>query len=227
MDAIIADVGAFFAVILIDLALSADNAVAVGLAAAALPAVQRRRAVVWGVGLALLLRVAFGLLTVELLHIRGILLVGGLMLFWIAWRMWADLAAHAKAEANAALDALNPFGAAAPSNHGAQPSFARAMFSIVIANIAMSLDNVLAVAGVARNSPAIMAFGLVLSVVLMGVAASWIARVIDRHRWIGHVGIVVIVFAGMMMIWDDLSIFLPVYVPPPPTWLGGHAVLPP
>jgi predicted tellurium resistance membrane protein TerC len=108
-----------------------------------------------------------------------------------------------------------------------EPTFARALTSIVVANIALSLDNVLAVAGVARNAPAIMAFGLVLSVLLMGVAASWIARMIDRHRWIGHLGIAAIVLAGAVMVWDDLSAFFPAYVPPPPEWLGGHAVLPP
>jgi len=222
VDSVIAEVGAFLAVILIDIALSADNAVAVGLAAAALPQEQRRKAVVWGVLLALVLRIIFGLVTVELLHIRGILLAGGLLLFWIAFRMWGDLAAHARAVAEAV--------AAVPANDGKparQPGFARALLSIVVANIALSLDNVLAVAGVARNAPMIMAFGLILSVVLMGVAATWIARLIDRHRWIGHIGVAVIVLAGVTMVWDDLSAFYPAYVPPPPAWLGGHAILPP
>jgi YjbE family integral membrane protein len=207
------DVGAFVGVVLIDLALSADNAVAVGLAAAALDPARRRKAIFWGVLLALILRIAFGLVTVQLLHIRGAMLFGGLTLFWIAWRMWEDLKAHSEAQAG---------GQTASAATRPQPSFMRALISIVFANIAFSLDNVLAVAGVARNSPWIMTFGLVLSVLLMGVAASIIAGLIDRHRWIGYLGLAVIVVAAGTMIWDDLSEFLPAYVPPPPLWLGGH-----
>jgi YjbE family integral membrane protein len=206
-----ADVAALVQVVLIDLALSADNAVAVGLAAAALPEVQRRRAVLWGVAIALALRIAFGLATVTLLHIRGILLVGGLTLLWIAWRMWKDVRAHEDAD-DARAAGVAP---------GEEVTFAHALTSIVIANIALSLDNVLAVAGVSRNSPAVMAFGLVLSVLLMGVAASVIARVIDAHRWIAVVGIVVIVLAGVVMAWEDLNHFFPQNIPDLPRWLGG------
>ncbi|MEZ5996755.1 MAG: YjbE family putative metal transport protein [Hyphomonadaceae bacterium] len=220
MESLIAEVGSLLAVVLIDLALSADNAVAVGLAAASLPESQRRQAVLWGVLLALALRILFGLVTVQLLHIPGLLLAGGLLLFWIAWRMWRDLAAHAQAVDEAAGAATLTGGPAK------QPSFAHALMSIVIANIALSLDNVLAVAGIARNAPAIMAFGLILSVLLMGVAAAWIASLIDKHRWIGHVGIAAIVLAGVTMAWDDLSVLLPAYVAPPPVWLGGHAAVP-
>ena len=215
-----AEVGSLVAVILIDLALSADNAVGIGVAAAALPAQQRQRAVFWGVVIALVFRIAFGLITVELLHIRGILLVGGLLLLWIAVRMWRDLAAHAQAQAQEAADTP-------PGKPARKVTFTRAIISIVGANLALSLDNVLAVAGVARNNPAIMTFGIVLAVLLMGVAASFIARIVDKNRWIGQLGVAVIVFAGAMMIWDDLSAFYPAVVPTPPTWLGGHAVLPP
>lgn len=219
----VADIGALVGVVLIDLALSADNAVAVGLAAASLEPAQRRKAVVWGVLLALILRVAFGLVTVQLLQIRGVMLFGGLTLLWIAWRMWGDLGAHAAAQARATPGlggqevAVGGDGAAIAR----QPTFMHALVSIVFANIAFSLDNVLAVAGVARNSPWIMAFGLVLSVLLMGVAASIVAGLIDRHRWIGHLGIAVIVLAAGSMIWDDLSVFFPNYVPPPPSWSTG------
>ena len=210
----ISDIAALIQVVLIDLALSADNAVAVGLAAAALPEVQRRRAILWGVLLALTLRIVFGLVTVELLQIRGVLLVGGIMLVWIAWRMWQDVRKHEAREDDLAA------GAEAP---GKEVTFARALTSIVLANIALSLDNVLAVAGVARNSPAIMAFGLILSVLLMGVAASLIARIVDANRWIAILGIAVIVFAGMVMAWEDLSHFFPTFIPPTPRWLGGQA----
>jgi YjbE family integral membrane protein len=207
----LADIAALVEVILIDLALSADNAVAVGLAASALPQAHRRRAVMWGVLLALVLRIVFGLVTVELLQIRGLLLVGGLVLFWVAWRIWQDLRKDNAADLR--IDTTK-----APIN------FARALFSIVVANLALSLDNVLAVAGVARHAPAIMTFGLILSVVLMGFAANFIASIIDRHRWIGYVGVAVIVIAGAAMIWEDGHSLLPAYVPPPPAWVGGEPI---
>jgi YjbE family integral membrane protein len=213
VDAIVTDVGAFLAVIIIDLALSADNAVAVGVAAAVLPPKQRGRAIFWGVVIALVLRIAFGLITIDLLRIRGIMIVGGLLLLWISYRMFRDLREH-----HAAIDAQEPADAAAPPRKGA---FMRALFAIVVANIALSLDNVLAVAGVARNSPSIMVFGLILSVLLMGVAAHGIATIVHKNRWIGYLGVLVIVFAGATMIWDDLSLFVP-SIPAPPPWLGGH-----
>ncbi|MGE3142253.1 MAG: YjbE family putative metal transport protein [Hyphomonadaceae bacterium] len=211
MADLVANIAAFFEVIVIDLALSADNAVAVGLAAAALPAAQRARAVTWGVALALLLRILFGLGAVALLRIPGLMLAGGLLLFWIAWRMWRDLAVEGAPEA-----APEPSARAAPDNFG------RALLSIVAANIALSLDNVLAVAGVARQSPLVMTFGIVLSVVLMGVAATLIARIVSRHRWIGLIGVAAIVAAGGAMAWDDLHRLAPAYMPwAPPAWLGG------
>ncbi|MGE0045972.1 MAG: YjbE family putative metal transport protein [Hyphomonadaceae bacterium] len=211
------DIAALLEVIVIDLALSADNAVAVGLAAAALPAVQRRRAVTWGVGLALVLRIAFGLITVQLLRIRGLLAAGGALLFWIAGRMWADLR---RPKEEAASDGAE---AAAPHAQKKIVTFRHALTSIVAANIALSLDNVLAVAGVSRNEPVIMAFGLVLSVVLMGVAAALIARIVDEHRWIAALGILAIVLAGAVMCWEDAHAFFPSILPAPPPWLGGPA----
>lgn len=215
MDQLLADAASLFQVILIDLALSADNAVAVGLAAAALPMAQRDRAVRWGIVLALVLRIAFGLVTVQLLRIRGLLAAGGALLFWIAGRMWGDLSRAGGSDA-----AADPGGVAAGEGPRAV-TFGHALMSIVAANIALSLDNVLAVAGVSRHAPWIMAFGLVLSVLLMGVAAAMIARIVERHRWIGYVGVLVIVVAGVAMIWDDAHAFLPQAVPEPPRWLGG------
>jgi len=215
VPAMIADASALLAVILIDLALSADNAVAVGLAAASLPESQRAKAVGWGVFVALLLRIVFGVVTVSLLHIRGLMLVGGLLLFWIAWRMWRDIQTHGGLTGGA-----SPTASAAVK--GGQPSFARALFAIVVANIALSLDNVLAVAGVARNAPAIMVFGLLLSVLLLGVAATAIARIIDRNRWIAVLGVFAILFAASLMIWDDLSRIFPSVIAYPPEWLVGH-----
>lgn len=218
----IAEMAALFQVILIDLALAGDNAIAVGLAAAALPQVQQRRAIFWGVMLALVLRIGFSLLAVlGFQNIPGLMLAGGLLLFWVAWRMWADLKAHQP------VTVMNPVAGehaaeVLVSGGKAPTTFGRALLTIIIADVSMSLDNVLAVAAVSKHNTYIMAFGLILSVVLMGVAASFIARIINQHRWIAVLGIVIIVFAGMRMVWEDSHNFWPAYVPGIPTWLGGH-----
>lgn len=196
----IADVAVLIQVVLIDLALAADNAVAVGLAAAALPAAQRRRAIFWGVLCALILRIIFALVTVQLLQIKGILLFGGLLLFWVAWRMAKDLGKDGEEEHE-------------DGTKKATTSFARAIFTIIIADVSMSLDNVLAVAGVSRHNPTIMTFGLVLSVILMGLAANMIAKIIAKHRWVAWVGVVIIIIAGAQMIWEDLHRFFPEQIP--------------
>jgi YjbE family integral membrane protein len=222
LDALFSDVSALIQVILIDLALAGDNAIAVGLAASALEERQRKRVIFIGVALALGLRIVFALLTVQLLKVPGLLLIGGLLLLWVAWRMWEDVRQH-----HTAAPLLEPEEGAAIATHvggkGPPQTFGRALLSIIIADVSMSLDNVLAVAGVARHNEAIMAFGLILSVVLMGVAASLIAGVIQKYRWIATLGIVVIVFAAIRMVWEDLHTFFPLTVPGIPTWLGGRA----
>jgi YjbE family integral membrane protein len=201
----LAHLAALFQVVFLDLALAADNAVAVGLAAAALPQSLRKRAIFWGVSAALVLRIIFALLTVYLLKITGLLLVGGLALIWVAWRMWKDLRSAEEADAPAVK---------------AQESFRRALVSIIVADVSMSLDNVLAVAGVARNTPVVLTIGLVLSVALMAVAAGFLARLIEKNRWIGLIGIVIILFAAAQMIWEDLALFFPRYVAPMPRPFG-------
>jgi YjbE family integral membrane protein len=220
VDWIVADVAALLQVILIDLALAGDNAVAVGLAAAGLPREQQRRAIFWGIVMALVLRIVFAGITIQLLEIRGLLLVGGLMLFWVAWRMWADLKAHRPVAVGDPV--AGEHAAEVIASGGKKPkTFVSALITIVIADVSMSLDNVLAVAAVSRHNEVIMAFGLVLSVVLMGVAASFIARVIEKHRWIAIVGIIIIIFAGTRMIWEDGHTFFPAYIPAIPSFLGG------
>jgi YjbE family integral membrane protein len=220
VETVFADAAALFQVVLIDLALAGDNAVAVGLAAAALPQVQQRRAIFWGIVLALVLRILFAGVTMQLLQIPGLLFVGGLMLFWVGWRMWADLQAHQPVMVGDPV-AGEHAAEAVVSGGKAPKTFMSALMTIIVADVSMSLDNVLAVAAVSKHNVYIMAFGLVLSVVLMGVAASIIARVISQHRWIAYVGIVIILFAGLRMVWEDGHNFFPAIVPPIPSFLGG------
>jgi YjbE family integral membrane protein len=216
----IADVAALFQVVLIDLALAGDNAVAVGLAAAALPSEQQRRAIFWGIVLALVLRILFAGVTIQLLQIPGLLFVGGLLLFWVAWRMWDDLRRHEPVMVGDPV--AGEHAAEVIASHGKPPkTFGSALLTIILADVSMSLDNVLAVAAVSKHNVYIMAFGLVLSVVLMGVAATFIARIINQHRWIAWVGIVIIIFAGTRMVWEDAHNFFPAYVPAIPSFLGG------
>lgn len=199
-----AAIAALVQVILLDIVLAGDNAVAVGLAASRLPAGQQRRVIMIGIGLALVLRIAFALVATQLMQIPGLLLAGGLMLFWVAWKMWRDLSAAAAAVPG------HPDGG---SPAGGPATFRSALATIVAADVSMSLDNVLAVAGAARDHPGIMAFGLVLSVALMGVAATIIAREIERRRWIVWVGLAVILLAAVGMIWDDLHRLAPDLAP--------------
>jgi len=196
-------------VLMIDLVLAGDNAVAVGLAAAALAPEQRRKAIMIGLIAAVVLRIGFALITVQLLAIVGLLLAGGVLLMWVCWKMWRELreqATHDQAEAEAELEL------AMQIEHGKGPtpeelglkrkSFGAALLQIMIADVTMSLDNVLAVAGAAHDHPWIMVFGLVLSIALMGVAATFIAKLLTKYRWIGYVGLVVVLYVALHMIWD-------------------------
>jgi len=186
-------IAALIQVIMIDLVLAGDNAVVIGLAAAGLPPEQRSRAILVGIIAATVLRIAFAGIAIELLEIVGLLLAGGILLLWVCWKMWRELRGPDHKEAEAALS----------TGDGKAPhkTFAQAAWQIVIADISMSLDNVLAVAGAARDHPAALVFGLVLSIVLMGVAATFIARLLNRHRWIAYVGLAIILYVSFDMIW--------------------------
>ena len=191
------DLGALSAlaqVILIDLVLAGDNAVAVALAAAGLPAHQRRRVIVSGIALAAVLRVLFALVTVQLLKVTGLLFVGGVLLLWIAWKLAVEVRRHAP----------DPGGAAADRVRARPPgkTVRQAMVQILIADFSMSLDNVLGVAAVAREHPVILVIGLALSVAFMGFAAALIARLLDRHRWIAWVGVAIIFWVGIVMVYE-------------------------
>ena len=181
-------IAVFLQVVMIDLVLAGDNAVVIGLAAAGLSARQRQRAIMVGIVAATLMRIAFALIAVRLLAIIGLLLAGGILLLWVAWKMWRELQAQPHDDDKVA--------AGAP-----RKSFGQAVWQIVLADLSMSLDNVLAVAGAARDHPVTLVFGLGLSIVLMGVAANFIARLLNRHRWIAYVGLAIIFYVALDMIW--------------------------
>jgi YjbE family integral membrane protein len=200
---------ALFQVIMIDLVLAGDNAIVIGLAAAGLPAEQRARAILIGIGAATVLRIGFAAATTQLLQLVGLLLAGGLLLLWVCWKMWREIRAqHAVAETEEAFDIdVNPDGTAAI--RGPHKTLAQATWQIVIADVSMSLDNVLAVAGAAREHPYVLVFGLVLSIALMGIAASFIARLLQKHRWIAYVGLAVILYVSIEMIYRGATEVLP------------------
>lgn len=194
---------ALMQVIAIDLVLAGDNAIVIGLAAAGLPAHQRNRAILIGIVAATVLRIGFAAVTVQLLQIIGLLLVGGILLLWVCWKMYRELrTSHAErhaaeeALANQDLDASGEIATGAP-----RKTLGQAALQIIIADVSMSLDNVLAVAGAAREHPNVLIVGLVLSIALMGVAASFIARLLDRFRWIAWVGLAVILYVALDMIY--------------------------
>lgn len=192
-------VASFVQVVLIDLTLAGDNAVVIGLAAAGLPKAQRGRAILIGIIAATVLRIFFSVITTQLLQIVGLMLAGGVLLLWVSWKMWRELRrpAHVEIGADSLSDGVGP-PAAFPTQ---QKSLKDAVTQIIIADISMSLDNVLAVAGAAREHPVVLVFGLALSIMLMGLAATLIARLLNRHRWIGFLGLAVILFVAADMIW--------------------------
>jgi len=208
--------GAFTAllqVILIDLTLAGDNAVVIGLAAAGLPPEQRNKAVVVGIVAATLMRIAFASLAVQLLEIVGLLLAGGILLLWVCWKMWRELR-HSAVEGLNAEETLANRDLNADGTIGRLPqpgkTFRQATMQIIIADFSMSLDNVLAVAGAAREHPAVLIFGLALSIALMAVAATLIARLLGRHRWIAYVGLLIILYVAVEMIWRGTAETWPV-----------------
>lgn len=200
---------AFLEVIMIDLVLAGDNAVVIGLAAAGLPREKRNKAILIGILAATGLRIVFAALATQLLQIVGLLLAGGILLLWVCWKMWRELRSSHGEDADA--DSLWEESSAREGSTGRmipRKTFAQAAWQIVIADISMSLDNVLAVAGAAREHPWVLVFGLVLSVALMGVAATFIARLLRRHRWIAYVGLAVILYVALEMIyrgWIEVS----------------------
>lgn len=180
------DLTALVQVLLIDLTLAGDNAVVVGMAVAGLPPHQRRAAVFAGIGAATVLRMGLGAITMQLLEIVGLLLAGGILLLWVCWKMFRELRLHA----------------AAGAVEVRAKSLTQAMLQIVLADLSMSLDNVIAVAGAAEGHTWVLVTGLAVSVVLMGLAANMVANLLERHRWIAWLGLAIVLYVALKLIWD-------------------------
>ena len=187
MDAWYPQLVALLQIVIIDVVLAGDNAVVVGMAAARLPAAQRRKVIFWGVIGAVVLRIAFAIVATQLLAIVGLTLAGGILLLWVCWKMYREVVRP------------KPAPGAKPSD---KAGFWNALTQIIVADVSMSLDNVLAVAGAAKGHITVLVIGLSLSVLLMGVVANWIARLLDRYHWIAWIGLLVILQVALDMIWD-------------------------
>jgi YjbE family integral membrane protein len=188
---------ALLQVILIDLVLAGDNAIVIGLAAAGLPEAQRGKAILIGIVAATMLRILFAGLATQILQVVGLLFAGGILLLWVCWKMWREL----RGSSAEPIKAMEAAGAVAGTNTEGRPrkTLAQATSQIIVADVSMSLDNVLAVAGAAREHPVVLIFGLVLSVAMMGAAASFIARLLQNHRWIAYVGLIIILYVAVEM----------------------------
>jgi YjbE family integral membrane protein len=190
--------GTLLSVVIIDVVLAGDNAIVVGMAAAGLPAERRRRVICLGIVAATALRILFAYFAVQLLAIIGLTLAGGVLLLWVSWKMYREIRETRIGDQLATGEG----GHCTTKTRIYRTSATQALTRIVLADVSMSLDNVLAVAGIARDHFSLLAFGLVLSVALMGVASTWIARLLDRHFWISWVGLGIITFVALRMIWD-------------------------
>jgi len=200
-------------VIMIDLVLAGDNAVVIGLAASGLPKDQRNKAIFVGIIAATVLRIGFASVTTQLLQVLGLILVGGILLLWVSWKMWRELRdGHAQEEG---VEAVTGEDINADGTVGApvgRKTFRQAAWQIIVADVSMSLDNVLAVAGAAREHPGVLVIGLVLSIALMGLAATFIARLLQKYRWIAYVGLAIILYVALDMIYRGILELYPVLV---------------
>jgi len=191
---------ALLEVIAINLVLSGDNAIVIGLAAAGLPPALRKKAILFGISAATVLRIIFAAITSYLLGIVGLQLLGGVLLAWVCWKMWSELREGDGDAAHAAKEA---------SENAPQKTFFQAATQIVVADVSMSLDNVLAVAGAAQEHSTVLIIGLVISIALMGVAANFVAKLLGRFRWIAYLGLAVIVYVAVTMIYHGALEVLP------------------
>ena len=194
-------------IILVDLVLAGDNAIVIGMVAAKFTAEYRRKVIFYGIGAAVLMRIIFAVLTVQLLAITGLMLVGGLLLLWICWKLWVDLR-DPTPHTSAVRHPERAVGKspAKPSN----PPLGAAIMQVVIADLSMSLDNVLAVAGIAEGHTGLLVIGLAIAVAFMTFAAAMIAELLQKHRWIGYVGLIMILYVAVKMTWQGALQVLPI-----------------
>jgi len=211
IDLVSKEVVALIQVVMIDLVLAGDNAIVIGLAAAGLPMRQRTKAVLVGVMAATVLRIAFATATTQLLQVVGLVLAGGILLLWVSWKMFRELRLSVDVQEDAieAMSNVDINDNGTIASHAPRKSFAQATSQIIVADVSMSLDNVLAVAGAAREHLTVLIIGLGLSVALMGVAAGYIARLLHGHRWIAYAGLLVILYVAVDMIWRGMNDVLP------------------
>jgi YjbE family integral membrane protein len=209
------EVTALLQVIMIDLVLAGDNAIVIGLAAAGLPTQQRTKAVLVGIIAATVLRVVFAAATTQLLQVVGLVLAGGILLLWVSWKMFRELrlSAETKADAIEIVSNIDINADGTIASHAQRKSFAQAASQIIVADVSMSLDNVLAVAGAAREHLTVLIIGLGLSVALVGVAANYIARLLHGHRWIAYAGLLIILYVAVEMIYRGMSEIFPLVAP--------------
>ena len=186
---------AFLQIIVIDIVMSGDNAIIIGMAAAGLPPELRKKAIFWGIIGATVLRIFFALIVVQLLSITGIKVIGGLLLLWVCWRMWQEIRAGTTVEDIEREVEEN-------AKKGPPKTLRTAMVNIIVADATMSLDNVLAVAGAARDHLEMLIFGLVLSIALMALTANYIAKLLEKHTWLGYLGLAIIAYVAIQMIWQ-------------------------
>jgi YjbE family integral membrane protein len=205
---------ALLQVMAIDLVLAGDNAIVIGLAAAGLAKEQRARAILIGIMAATMLRIFFAMITTQLLAFTGLLLAGGLLLLWVCWKMWSELRnGHGEEDrAQEALTGMDLNADGTVAGGGSTKTLKQAALQIVVADVSMSLDNVLAVAGAAREHPTVLVIGLVMSIALMGLAASYVARLLSKYRWIAYVGLAIILYVALEMIWRGWQEMQPVVV---------------
>lgn len=210
IDISIAEFNALLQVIFVDLVLAGDNAIVVGMVASGLPAADRRRVIIMGIVAATVMRILFAVVTVELMNVVGLVLAGGLLLLWVCWKLWREIEERrkqgvaAKAVAEVPLDQASAEVPDTPRASATEAlprkSIRQAIVQIVIADLSMSLDNVLAVAGIAREHTWVLVTGLTFSVAFMGLAAAYIARLLERHHWIAYIGLAVIFYVAIEMI---------------------------
>ncbi len=196
------DIDAILMVIFVDLVLSGDNAIIIGMAAASLPPTLRRKAIIWGIGLAVVLRIVLAALTFYLLQLHGIKFIGALLLLGVCYFMWKDLKISSADQTNTGTpeeDAQEDQMNGSESVSLMSPEFSRAMLKIIVADVTMSLDNVLAVAGIAHDNIGVLIFGLVLSIVLMAIGANLVSRLLQKHHWLGYIGLLIIFYVALEM----------------------------